>query len=179
MKKIVNIHSISQVHDFFGLDRPRHPLVSVIHMSDEIANYDFGDVHYRLDLYQVSLKLGITGSFNYGKNTYDFQEGSMIFIKPHQIINMDDAHDIEGSNGWTLVFHPDLIRKSELGNTIDEYTFFDYDVNEALHLSSEEEKSITEVVGKSEKEYSQNIDRHSQELIVANLVLLLKYCKLF
>ena len=176
MENKVRIHSVSQVHEFFGFEKPRHPLVSILPITDEMTNFDYGDVTYVFDLYQISLKKGIEGHITYGRNSYDFQDGTIIFTKPDQVLKIEKHEDYSGSSGWTLVFHPDLIRKSELGRTIDRYSFFSYEVNEALHLSDEEQRSIFELMLKVEKEYNQNIDRHSQELIVSNIKLILDYC---
>ncbi|HAA16485.1 MAG TPA: AraC family transcriptional regulator [Cytophagales bacterium] len=175
-RKKVKIASVSQVHEFFGLGKPKHPLISVMPITDEMTNFDYGDVTYLFDLYQISLKKGIKGSISYGRNAYDFQEGTMVFTKPDQSLSIETGEDYQGSSGWTVVFHPDLIRKSDLGQAIDKYSFFSYEVSEALHLSDDEQKTLTELVEKIEKEYSQVIDRHSQELIVSNLKLLLDYC---
>ena len=177
MKEIVRIKTISEVHRIFGLEKPKHPLVSLIPIDDKITNFDYGDAKYVFDFYQVNLKEGFSGSLNYGRNDYDFEEGSLIFIKPQQSIQMEPMDEVKGSSGWTLLFHPDLIRKSELGKTIEDYTFFNYALNEALQLSDEEKKSLNEIVRKIEEEYSQNIDKHSQELIIANIEMLLKYSK--
>jgi AraC-like DNA-binding protein len=176
MKNIIRIKTISQVHDFFGLEKPMHPLVSVIPIDEKITGIDYGDASYVFDFYHISLKIGITGTLTYGRNSYDFQEGTMVFIKPNQSVKVNRNEGVEEGSGWTLIFHPDLIRKSELGKTIDNYSFFSYDVHEALHLSEEERNSLTMIVKKIEKEYNQNIDRHSQELIIANIELILKYC---
>ena len=173
--KIIEIQTITQVHDVLGMPKPKHPLVSVIPM-DKMANYDYGDYTYILDMFLVSLKMGISGSITYGRNKYDFQEGTIVFSKPNQSLKYSDTEQVDGENGWALIFHPDLIRKSELGKTIDNYTFFSYDANEALHLSEEERNSIAELVRKIESEYNNNIDRHSQELIIANIEMILKYC---
>ncbi len=177
MKEIIKIDSISQVHDFFQLPKPRHPLVSVLPITDEMTNYDYGDYSYVFGFYQISLKSGISGSLSYGRNSYDFQEGTMVFMKPNQAIKIENNQEYQGASGWTLLFHPDLIRRSELGKLISSYSFFSYDTNEALHLSDDEKKALTELVAKIEKEYNQNIDKHSQELIISNIDLLLKYCK--
>ncbi|MBW1294431.1 helix-turn-helix domain-containing protein [Aquimarina litoralis] len=177
MQEIIKIESISQVHDFFQLPKPKHPLVSVLPITDEMTNYDYGDYSYTFGFYQISLKKGISGSLTYGRNSYDFQEGTMIFMKPNQVIRIENNQEYKGASGWTLLFHPDLIRKSELGRIINSYSYFSYETNEALHLSDIENKSLTELVSKIEKEYNQNIDKHSQELIIANIDLLLKYCK--
>ncbi len=176
MSENIRIKSISQVHDFFGLPKPKHPLVSVLPITDEMTNFDYGDFNYVFDLYQISLKMGISGSITYGRNSYDFQEGTMVFTKPNQSLRIENAEDYSGSSGWTIIFHPDLIRKSELGESIRKYSFFSYEVSEALHLSEEEQKTLTELVEKIQREYDQNIDRYSQVLIVSNIKLLLDYC---
>ncbi len=179
MNEIIKIESITEVHDFFQLPKPKHPLVSVLPITDEITNFDYGNYSYNFGFYQISLKMGISGSLTYGRNSYDFQEGTMVFMKPNQAIRIENSQEYKGASGWTLLFHPDLIRKSELGKIINNYSFFNYETNEALHLSDDEKKSLTELVTKIEKEYNQNIDKHSQELIISNIDLLLKYCKRF
>lgn len=176
MKNIIRIESVTQIHDFLGLPKPKHPLVSLIPYNENSAEIDLGDDTYVMNLFQVGLKAGISGKFTYGRNSYDFQEGTMYFVRPEQTLNFEDKEKAEDPCGWVLVFHPDLIRKSELGQTIDDYTFFSYEVHEALHLSDDEKKWVTEIVKKIEKEYSQNIDRHSQKLIISNIELLLDYC---
>lgn len=179
MKEIIRIETISQVHEFYALPKPNHPLVSVIPINDAITNFDYGDVSYALNLYQISLKLGISGSLSYGRNSYDFQEGTMVFTRPNQVIRVVDQKHMTDSAGWTLFFHPDLIRKSGLGRSIEDYSFFSYEVHEALHLSDKERISLTDLVHKIEEEYQQNIDRHSQKLIVSNIELILDYCTRF
>lgn len=176
MNNIIQIETISQVHEELGLDKPRHPLVSVIPIDERVANYDYGDATYVFSFYQVSLKAGICGEITYGRNTYDFQEGSMVFIKPGQAVSYKPSDELSGEGGWTLLFHPDLIRKSELGRHIESYSFFSYETHEALHLSDNEKASLTELIRKIESEYGQNIDRHTQKLITANIELLLDYC---
>lgn len=176
MSKIIRIQSIHQVHDFFGLPAPKHPLVSVLPISDNMINFDYGDATYVFDFYQVSLKRGISGSLSYGRSAYDFKEGTMLFTKPNQSLKFETNEEYSGSSGWTLIFHPDLIRRAELGQCIQQYTFFSYEINEALHLSDDEQQNISELVKKVEKETQQAIDRHSQDLIISNIKLLLDYC---
>ena len=175
-KKIMRIQSLSQVHEMLGLEKPKHPLITLIPIDASVTNYDYGDFTYVFDFYQIALKSGIKGSFKYGRSHYDFQEGSMIFTKPGQAQSYTDDKELEGEQGWVLLFHPDLIRRSTLGQQIDQYTFFSYESNEALHLSDEEKRSITELVEKIKQEYEQNIDKHTQKLIVSNLELILDYC---
>lgn len=100
----------------------------------------------------------------------------MVFTKPGQAMSFEDTQDYTGARGWTLLFHPDLIRKSALGKNIDSYSFFSYDTHEALHLSEDEKNSLTGLVQKIETEYHQSIDRHTKTLIITNIELLLNYC---
>ena len=176
MSDLIKVETITQVHEYFGLDKPKHPLVTVI-SHDKLNFYpEHNNMRVALDLYQVTIKDCGEGSIGYGRNSYDFQEGTMMFMQPGQVITVGDWSEEETVNGITLMFHPDLIRKSQLGKHIDDYTFFSYDVHEALHLSDDEKKSIIELMHKIEKEYSLNIDKHSQKLIVSTIELLLDYC---
>lgn len=177
MKEIIRIKSISEVHHFYGFKRPKHPLVSVLPIDERMTNFDYGDARYTFNFYQISLKVGIRGTLSYGRNSYDFQDGAMTFIKPNQVVKVENSEDYRGGKGWTILFHPDLIRKSELGKTIESFSFFNYEANEALHLSEDEKIALTELAQRIEKEYQQNIDKHSQDIIIANIDMMLKYCK--
>lgn len=172
---LIKVETITKLHSLAGLPAPKHPLVSVVSMCNMTSKI-MEDVTFVPELYMISLKMGMQGSIKYGRNSYDFQEGTMVFTKPFQALTIVAAEQVSDQEGWSLIFHPDLIRKSELGKTIDNYTFFSYDVNEALHLSEDERDSVTDLVRKIEKEYNNNIDRHSQDLIIANIELLLRYC---
>lgn len=176
MSNIIHMETISQAHDALGLDKPAHPLVTVIPIDERIRNFDYGDATYVFGFYQVSLKAGICGSMVYGRNTYDFQEGSIVLTKPGQAMSFRPPEDESEAVGWTLLFHPDLIRKSTLGKNIENYSFFSYETHEALHLSETEKSTLTDLVEKIEGEYRQNIDRHTQKLIIANIELMLDYC---
>lgn len=175
--EIIRIKSISEVHQLLGIGKPKHPLISVYQFSPEMDTA-IGNMGITGNLYYIAMKDGIRGTFRYGRNSYDFEEGAMMFMAPNQIYMPPEqtASTIE-SKGWAILFHPDLIRQSGLGNTISEFSFFDYDVNEALHLSDVEKQTLTQIVEKIEVEINQNIDKHSQELININLETLLKYCK--
>ncbi|MCI4671869.1 MAG: helix-turn-helix domain-containing protein [Bacteroidia bacterium] len=183
MSEIFSIKSISEFHELLGLPLPEHPLISLIH-DEMLMNHDnirdeLFNVKYTSELYYIVFKDKVRGSFGYGRSTYDFQEGTLIFSSPRQVLTSPSKEMENGVNGWALLFHPDLIRESSLGEKMDNYTFFSYDVNEALHLSPKEEKFILELVLKIKEEYSQNIDQHSQTLIVSNIELLLNYCVRF
>ncbi|MEC3908133.1 helix-turn-helix domain-containing protein [Tamlana sp. 2201CG12-4] len=176
MGDIFEIKSITQIHDLLGQSAPKHPLVSLIYLKDLPKQLGFEGVRFMSDLYMISLKDGISGSFMYGRNSYDYSEGTMVFTKPNQVIYGENEKIDDDSEGWMLFFHPDLIRKSELGKSIGSYSFFDYEVHEALHLSQEEQDIILDLALKIEREYNQNIDKHSQKLIISNIELLLNYC---
>ena len=180
MKEIIKLNTISETHHFLGLEKPKHPLISVLRIGNLIKDFKVDNVKYALNLYQISLKDNCPFTIvNYGRNSYDYQEGTMVFTAPNQVLEFTKEAVADVDKGWTLVFHPDLIRKSELGKKIENYSFFAYASNEALHLSDEERKTVTEIVEKIEKEFSNNIDAHSQTLIISNLELLLNYCVRF
>ena len=178
MSDLIKIQTISQVHDFFGLAKPKHPLVTVLKIIDKFRQMGLSKVHYSTDLYQVTFKSVNCADLRYGRNSYDYQDGTLLFVGPGQTLQIaiDEDNATSDYDSWTLLFHPDLIRRSELGKKIDAYTFFSYDVSEALHLSDEEKRTLEEIISRIEIEYSLNIDRHSQELIVSQIKLLLDYC---
>ncbi|MEM6428432.1 MAG: helix-turn-helix domain-containing protein [Deinococcota bacterium] len=179
MNDVIQLNTISELHAFLGFEKPKHPLVSVTRFSqDQFPAAAFDEQRYALGLYTVGLKEGRVGSYSYGRNTYDFHEGTMVFMAPGQTMQdvvLSEVLPVE-TESWILMFHPDLIRRSDLGDKIDSYTFFNYEIHEALHLSEDEKASATDIIHKIEQEYSQNIDRHSQDLIVSNIKLLLDYC---
>jgi len=119
--------------------------------------------------------MGNINAFGYGRNSYDFQDGAMAFIAPGQVIRPENHEDNSDISGWMLFFHPDLLRQSNLSDKMDDYNFFSYNLNEALHLSRKEKKSVTDLVNKIEEEYNQNIDKHSQLVIISTIELLLNY----
>ncbi|CAL2060019.1 helix-turn-helix domain-containing protein [Tenacibaculum sp. 190524A05c] len=176
---IITIDKIEDGHKLIGVPAPKHPLVSLVNLRDISKLPEGTDIKFMLNMYMISLKDGISCSLNYGRNSYDFSKGTMVFSKPNQVLSSEDETIENDAKGWILFFHPDLIRKSSLGQTINEYSFFDYEIHEALHISEEEQETITDIVKKIEKEYQQNIDKHSQKLIISNIELLLDYCNRF
>lgn len=176
MMKFIHISSITEVHRFIGAEKPLHPLITVIRKWPEI-NFDFTDVKMTSDLYIIGLK-GENGSIGYGRNSYDYQEGTVVYISPKQVLSFDNTQK-ESGDSWTLFFHPDLIRKSELGTTISQFEFFEYDLHESLHISDNEKQILDGFVNFIETELHQNIDKHSQELIITNIYSILKYSQRF
>ncbi len=182
MKTIVHIESVSQVHQMLGDEPPSHPLISLLRSSPRAPltpQVQVLDVTFVSALYTVSLKQGNECGLKYGREIYDFQEGSMMFLAPGQAVTPVTAPtdlNPEGG-GWTLMFHPELIRRFPLGGKMQGFSYFAYDSHEALHLSKAERETVTDIVLRIEEEYRQNLDAHSPELIVSNLELLLNYCK--
>lgn len=177
MPDFIHIKSIAEVHRLFGLEKPKHPLISIIRKWPEI-DFDFGNAKVISALYMISLKGNVSGSFKYGRNSYDFDEGTLVFMAPNQVVTFDEhaQHD-DYESGWDILFHPDLIRKAALGKTIKGCSFFDYNANEALHVSDKEKQMLADLVQRIEIELQQNIDRHSQELIILNLEAVMTYCQ--
>lgn len=177
MSDIIYLSSISKVHRLLGIGRPKHPLVMVI--PNHCIDIDVAKASYSTDMYMVAMKDGMSGTMKYGRNTYDFEDGVMLFLAPGQVIVPADAVIDKDTQGWTLLFHPDLIRRTSLGKKINQYSFFSYDVNEALHISETEIQTLTELVHKVIRELDQNIDKHTESLISGNIELLLDYCTRF
>jgi AraC family transcriptional activator of pobA len=172
------INSISQWNSFFSLPKPQHPLISLIRHSDT-KNISLNKIEaMAFDFYLISIKKDFKGKMRYGKNYYDFDDGTMTFISPGQVIAIDNDDDRD-SSGWTLMFHVDFIRNYPLGKKIKEYGFFSYSVNEALHLSDKEEKMMENIINNIEQEYNAPIDHYSQDVMVSQLELLLNYCNRF
>jgi len=175
------INSISQAHQAMGLAAPKHPLVSVVQTKDFDTKLNFNGVKIINNLYQVTLKQLGCGNLIYGKNSYDYEQGTLVFTAPGQVTVFEGEMPSENGadTGWILAFHSDLIRKSGLADKMNQYSFFNYEVNEALHLSEEELATIEDLLEKIVREYSQNLDKHSQNLIISNIELLLDYCTRF
>ena len=179
MKDFLKIHSISQLHQMLGYDKPKHPLITVIDYSKLKGNPDHYNVKIVTDFYIISLKSPAPKSLQYGRQYYDFEEGTMMFMSPNQVFSVGEFNDSVQYQGWGLYFHPDLILNSSLGKRIKEFTFFSYAVNEALHLSEDEKNTLSQIVENLIKEYSGNIDRYSQDLIINAIEQLLNYSQRF
>lgn len=178
MAKNINhnfINSISELHRLMGLPKPLHPLVSLIDMDVVRPSNKAEETHFLLDFYGISLKKNLTGKLKYGQNYYDFDEGVLAMTAPKQILSVDSGDNYTVSGYW-LVFHADFILNYPLGKAIKNYGFFSYAVNEALHLSDNEEKMLEGIFKNIEQEYQRSIDQFSQDVMIAHLDLLLNYC---
>jgi AraC-like DNA-binding protein len=174
--KIIN--SVTELHRLLGLPKPTHPLITLIDHSEEKQQTELENQQLVLNFYNITIKKSFQGQLKYGKSYYDFDEGTMSFLSPNQVLTVDKESE-RNKNGWSLLFHPDLIANYNLATTIKRYGFFSYGVNEALHLSDSEEATIENLVQNIKQEYSSTIDLYSQDVIVSNLELLLNYCNRF
>lgn len=177
MSDIVKLESVAQYNKLRGVET-FHPLISVIDLSTAkrlpVQSFNFG-------LYAVFLKEQKCGDLRYGRNYYDYQEGTLVFVAPGQVLGVQrnpPPADLE-PKGWTLLFHPDLIKGTALGRHMQDYNFFSYDVNEALHLSDKERQLVLDCFIKIKYEVEHAIDKHSKMLITSNIELLLNYCLRF
>jgi len=182
MKKAGNtpyvFESISDLHCVLELPKPEHPLVSVINMEDIRCHFDDRYKSVMYNFYSICIKKNFKGTMKYGQGYYDFDEGTMTFFSPGQVIATVVDEDL-ALNGYWLILHPDFIRNYALGKNIRNYGYFSYATNEALHLSEKEEAMITGIMKDIEKEYRSVIDPFSQDVIVSHTELLLNYCNRF
>ncbi len=177
-EEILKIKSISQLHEMLGFDKPKHPLISVIDAKQLVITEDMLNVKVSANFFYIGLKSSDCG-MRYGRHHYDFEEGVLAFSAPNQVYSVTSTSDFDEDEGWLLYFHPDLIRSTPLGENIDDYSFFSYDVHEALHLSDKEKQTLHDAVDRIREEYNERIDNHSQRVIVSSLELLLNYCLRF
>ncbi len=175
MDNTIRFETISD-YNAFNNNETLHPLVSVVDMSKadprQSSNMYFG-------FYTIFLKDVVCGDLRYGKNTYDYQEGTLVFIGAGQFVSVDNNGETYVPKGYALVFHPDLIHGTTLGKHIQDYTFFGYQSHEALHVSERERKMVLDCFSKIEYELEHAIDKHSKKLIVDNIELFLNYCVRF
>jgi AraC family transcriptional regulator, transcriptional activator of pobA len=171
------INSISEFHRLLSLPEPRHPLVSVINLAESVFLDDEIWKGFVNRFYCVALKRDAKGKIRYGQQYYDYDKGVLSFTAPNQVQQLD-LQNIQCGSGYLLIFHPDFLLQHSLASSIRQYGFFDYAVNEALHLSAEEEADLISILDKIEKE-CRHIDKHTQEIILAHIDSLLKYANRF
>lgn len=176
MRKIVKLESVDQYNKLYGLET-LHPLVSVIDLtkSTEIVNH----IQMNYGLYALFLKCGKQCEIKYGRKIYDYQNGTIVCFAPGQAVEISMEEEEVKPHVYGILFHPDLIRGTSLGRTIDNYSYFSYSSYEALHLSERERALIMDCFKKIQDELEHSIDNHSRQLIVTNIELLLGYCMRF
>lgn len=171
------IRSVSEFHRLLSLPEPRHPLVSVINLAESVFLEDDVWKGFVNRFYCVALKRDAKGKIRYGQQHYDYDKGVLSFTAPNQVQYLD-LNNVECGSGYLLIFHPDFLLAHPLANKINSYSFFSYAVNEALHLSAEEEDDLIAVLNKIDKECF-HIDKHTQEIILSQIELLLNYSNRF
>jgi AraC-like DNA-binding protein len=179
MEKVFQFDTVAE-YNALNNHETLHPLVSVIDFSKSNPwSWPGGNaktIKVNYGLYCIFLKEIKCGDLKYGRNYYDYQEGSLVFISPGQVVEIEDFGQNFQPKGHALVFHSDLIHGTSLGRHIQDYTFFGYQSNEALHLSERERKIVLDCFSKIEYELEHAIDKHSKNLIVSNIELFLNYC---
>lgn len=175
MDEIIKLDNVTAYNKMRGVET-MHPLISVLDLSKAkpmpAQTFHFG-------LYAIYLKELKCGELKYGRNNYDFQEGTLVFVAPGQVMGIQPNVTTFEPKGWALLFHPDLIKGTALGKHIQDYSFFSYDVNEALHLSEKERQIVLDCFAKVQYEMERSIDKHSKTLIASNIELFLNYCTRF
>lgn len=179
MNSTIHLSTISDLIGMLKCGQTHHPLITIVDF-EKIGQHVQSETKISTDFYSIMCKKTCNQQIRYGKNSFDFNEGSLICISPRQVITIDGT-DLanESMTGWGLFFHPDLIRENIVGTTIKEYSFFTYEMSEALHLSEKEESILKECLDNIQQELVDNFDEFSQDIIITNIGLLLKYCQRF
>lgn len=179
MSKLIHLKSIADLSRLLNDNANKHPLIAIIDFSQSSEQIQ-EETKISTDFYSIMFKNYCKSFVRYGRKEIDFDEGSLICIAPDQVITIEN--EIEPRDnllGWGLFFHPDLIRNTSLNLKMKDYTFFSYEISEALHLSEKEKQLLYECVLRIQTELRENIDDYSQKIIVSTIDLLLNYCNRF
>ncbi|WP_298731660.1 helix-turn-helix transcriptional regulator [uncultured Chitinophaga sp.] len=174
---ISKLDSIPEMHRMLGLPGPVHPLISLLDMTNNIVDLTRLPASYVTGFYKVTFVTKVSGQFRYGQSYYDFDEGTMLFTAPNQVIANTNSY--RGTKGYSLIIHPDFLQGHPIARKIKQYGFFSYASNEALHLSDKEKQTILSLYQIIGDELNSSIDEVSHELVIAQLELLLSYAKRF
>lgn len=174
-EEVIELDTVDKYNKFFGVET-YHPMVTVVDLSKITQPAQPFTINY--GIYALFLKDTLCGDITYGRQPYDYQEGTIVCFAPGQVASI---HAQEGTRptGYGLLFHPDFIRGTQLGHDIRNYSFFSYEAREALHLSEEERHTVIDCLHKIDTELKRPADKHSRRLITANIGLLLDYCMRF
>ena len=175
MGTIVKLNTVQEYNMAMGVET-LHPLVSVVDFST-LKSLKHGRKNF--GFYCVFLKQLKCGELSYGRSTYDYQEGTLVFVAPGQVAGIDDDGETLNPQGWVLAFHPDLLRGTSLGRKMKDYSFFSYEANEALHMSERERQIIFNCFIEIQEELERAIDKHSKDIIASTIELLLNHCQRF
>lgn len=176
MDKVIKLENVHQYNEMYGLET-LHPLVSVVDLTKATKSVNHIQMNY--GIYALFLKETKSCDIKYGRQYYDYQEGTIVCFGPGQTAGVSTIEDEIRPEVYGIIFHPDLIRGTSLGKEIKKYTFFSYAVNEALHLSDQEKEIVKDCLKKISIELEHGIDKHSKGLIAMNIELLLNYCMRF
>jgi len=168
------VNSISKVHQILNLPSPKHPLISIIDLSTLHQSNNAVPGSFVNEFYSIFIKKDFDGELRYGQQFYDFDNGVMIFCSPGQLISVEDTGSNK-PNGWWLLFHPDFLQTYPIAQKILQFGFMKYEMNEALHLSEDEEITLTGVMMNIQKEYMMSIDHFSQDVIISHIEVFLNY----
>lgn len=176
--KLIRFISISESHKAFGLPAPQHPLISLVHFNkNNPFNTEMAPIYDILSFYKITFITRNKGRLKYGRNYYDYNEGSMLFLAPNQLVGSTDYNS--ETYCYILLIHPDFLLGYPLARKIKQYAYFSYSWNEALHLSDSEKEIILSVYRIMEQELNSRVDEFSQEVVIAQLELLLSYVNRF
>ncbi len=174
-----HIKTIAEYHKFMDLPKPQHPLISVIKFEDVKRTPGNNPGSFMNNFYSIALKR-TNAKMKYGQQEYDFDEGVLAFIAPNQILSIVlEENEVLQHSGWLLIFHPDFLWNTSLAKKIKQYDYFGYQLTEALHLSDKEETMLRGIIENINQEYHSNIDKLSQDVIIAQLELFLTYAERF
>lgn len=178
MSQFIHLKSIADLSRLLN-ESDFHPLVAVVDFSKTTDHIE-DETRITTDFYSVMFKNYCKSALTYGRKAIDFDEGSLICMAPNQVITIDnEIEPRDNPMGWGLFFHPDLIRNTSLNVKMRDYSFFSYEIAEALHLSEKEKQLLFECIVKIQSELKENIDDYSQTIIVSTIELLLNYCNRF
>lgn len=175
--KVTKLESISEVHRMLEITGPFHPLISLFNSKDGQIDMERLPASYVLSFYKISMVTKLGGKLRYGQHYYDFDEGSLFFTAPNQVIGRADKY--QNSEGYSLLIHPDFLQGYPLANKIKSYGFFSYAVHEALYLSEREKATLLSIYAIIEEELTSRIDDFSHDVIIAQIELLLSYARRF
>ena len=175
-----HIQTIAEYHRFMELPKPDNPLISVIKFEDIKRKPDNCLSSIIHNFYSIALKKNFNGKMKYGQQDFDFDEGVMHFMSPKQVLTIEATSKEEFKHsGWLLLIHPDFLWNAPLAKKIKQYEYFSYRVSEALHLSDKEEILVSGIMQNIAQEYHSSIDNYSQDVILAQIDLLLTYSERF
>ncbi len=175
--QLIQFKSIADLAQRLELPKPLHLLAGIINYNDVNVSLTDAGQRFSLDFYKISFKTSFNGQVKYGQGYYDFNEGGMAFLAPHQIVTMSD--EAEGYEGYSFFFHPDLIKGYPLAQNISKFGFFGYDVSEALYLSDTEKRLVSGLFEAIANELSSDTDQFSRDVLVSQIELLLNYSNRF